>query len=376
MQIPEKTHHPKEDSTENQKPKLFPNHGKRRYLLIGFILVLFILLITLLKIINIAASYGITPQFAISLIADNPQNLKQYDGRTNLLLLGISGGDHEGSTLSDTMMVISLDGHQKNAVMISLPRDIWSVTLQDKINSAYTYGQAQKKGGGIILAKSIVEEVTGLPIHYAMVVDFSGFKDLIDQIRGIDVNVEEAFADSKYPIPGKENDPCAPDIEYNCRYETIEFKKGIEHMDGDTVLKYVRSRNSTGDQGNDIARGKRQQDVILAVKDKLLHQNPLDFTKNKQIFQTLQSSLITDMNLPEMIVFAKEFSDLNKDSIKRPTLATADPIVGVDGFLINPPIYEFDGKWVLIPKEGNGQFDQIHQYISCWIKNPKCDMTP
>ena len=75
---------------------------------------------------------------------------------------------------------VSLDFKKRKALLVSLPRDIWSPTLRDKINSAFHYGEEKKKGGGLTLAKFVVEEVLGQPVHYSILVDFSSFKGLID----------------------------------------------------------------------------------------------------------------------------------------------------------------------------------------------------
>ncbi|MBI2611796.1 LCP family protein [Candidatus Gottesmanbacteria bacterium] len=355
-----------------------PKSPKLKIILLGISLIILIIIFLLYPYINLLRQYGATPKLILSLFKNDTTALKNFDGRTNVLLLGISGGNHEGSTLSDSMNVISLDNNKKNGVLISLPRDIWSPSLKDKINSAYAYGEIKQEGGGILLSKSIVEEVIGLPIHYALVIDFSGFKQLIDEEGGIEIDVKNEFIDEKYPIEGKENDECGgKDPEFTCRYELVQFKKGLQHMDGDRALKYVRSRNSQGQEGTDIARARRQQQVLLAIKDKLLQfENLLNRDKLKALIEKSQSSIKTDLTLVELIVFGRSFSDLKNGSIKRPILSIADPIEGKPGFLINPPLYEFDNKWVLIPRNGETEFQEIHQYIQCWIEEEKCTITP
>ena len=107
----------------------------------------------------------LTPGTVIRLLFDSGAPLQATGGRTNILLLGIAVGSHPGSDLTDTMMILSFAPENRTLAFISLPRDIWSETLQDKINSAYHYGEEKKKGGGLVLAKTIVEDVSGLPIH-------------------------------------------------------------------------------------------------------------------------------------------------------------------------------------------------------------------
>ena len=115
-------------------------------------------------------------------------SLKTYDNQVNILLLGIAGGQHEGPNLSDSNIVANYNFKTNKLTTVSIPRDLWSPTLNDKINSAYAYGEAKKPGkGGFILAKAEIEAVIGLPIQYAAVVDFQQFKELIDFLGGIEI---------------------------------------------------------------------------------------------------------------------------------------------------------------------------------------------
>ncbi len=157
-------------------------------------------------------------------------SLKKYLDAVNFLVLGIPGENYEGPYLSDTIIIFSYNLKTNQIVSISLPRDIWSETLKDKINSAYAYGYVKKNNpeDGIKLAKAEVTRITGIPIHYGLVINFNEFKELIDILGGIEVEVENSFTDYKFPIPGKENDFCGGDPEFKCRYEKVSFTKGKE----------------------------------------------------------------------------------------------------------------------------------------------------
>jgi LCP family protein required for cell wall assembly len=233
---------------------------------VGFIILVFISL----PYIRFLQKNKLTPSFIADLIVSENPPFKKYQGRTNFVLLGIPGKTHEGVDLTDTIIFVSIGFKKSDILMVSLPRDIWLDSLKDKINTAYHYGEEKKEGGGFILAKSSVSEVVGLPVHYALLIDFEGFENIINLVGGIDVNVENPFTDNKFPIPGRENDLCNGDKEFRCRYETVSFRKGLQHMNGETTLKFVRSRNAEGDEGTDFAREKRQQQVILALQKKLL----------------------------------------------------------------------------------------------------------
>ncbi|HKZ34932.1 MAG TPA: LCP family protein, partial [Patescibacteria group bacterium] len=180
------------------------------------------------------------PKLVFSFITNVGPQLEQERGRTNILLLGKGGGTHPGANLTDSNIFMSVDNSTGDTVMISLPRDIWVEELEqpedNKLNRMYEIGEEKKKGGGLLLSKAIVSHLIGQPVHYAVLIDFEGFKKAIDILGGIDIEVERSFIDSFYPIPGKEEAP------YEERFEVIRFEKGLQHMDGTTALKFIRSR--------------------------------------------------------------------------------------------------------------------------------------
>lgn len=213
-----------------------------------------------------------------------------------ILILGKGGEGHTAPDLTDTIMVVTLNSNNHKINIFSLPRDIWVNSTRAKLNSSYYWGK-QKGGNGFDLAATSVNEITGIMPKYTVVVDFSLFKDFIDTIGGVDVNVENSFIDEKYPILGKENDLCNGDKLYKCRYETLQFTSGLQHMDGETALKFVRSRNSVGDEGTDLAREKRQQVLISAIKNKILSVDfVFDIKSMKSLYSVVTTHVETNMD--------------------------------------------------------------------------------
>lgn len=288
-------------------------------------------------------------------------SLKVFDNQANILILGIPGDGYEGPNLSDTIIVANYNFKTNQLSTISIPRDIWSETLKDKINSAYAYGEAKQKGAGLILAKAEAAAVVGMPIQYGIVADFDQFKKLIDFLDGIDVSVENSFTDPKFPIKGKEADQCDDDSEYKCRYKTVSFKKGLTHMDGGTALIYVRSRHAEGGEGGDFAREKRQQQMIEAVKNKIfLVIKKGDLPQIEKLYQVIDNLIKRDITNQQLAIFIKNIVFKKKFSQKKVSLS--------EDFFTNPAeVDNFDGKWVLTPKDKD--FSQIHQYINQGLKN-------
>lgn len=271
------------------------------------------------------------------------------NGRTNILIMGTAGRDHEGSDLTDTMILISISLNSPNIVMISIPRDLWIPEMRAKINSAYHYG-------GIALAKESVQRVVGLPVHYGALLDFSGFKDIVNVLGGVTVDVQNGFVDPLYPIKGKENDSCNGDRTYACRYETLHFNSGIQVMDGETALKFVRSRHAEGEEGTDLARGARQQKIISAIESKIMDPKVfLDPNKSLQIWNVVMSSIQTDIGLESGAVLAryayKSVSSVNKYLIP-------------DILLVNPPVSaKYDKQYVFIPAAGSGNWKEVNDWV-------------
>jgi LCP family protein required for cell wall assembly len=308
-------------------------------------LLLFLLTKTILWSARFMRETGMTPGVLAKLVFDEGTSLQSSDGRTNILILGIGGGTHEGADLTDTMMVLSMDNVKKTVVLISIPRDIWSDTLKDKVNTAYHYG-------GLILSKVVVEDVIGMPIYYAAVIDFSGFTKVIDAVGGINVDVPTAFTDTKYPKLGMENSTCPGDPTNACVYEVVHFDAGMQHMDGARALIYARSRHAEGQEGSDFARSLRQQIILVALKDWMTHPTKwMTLSRLRTLPKLLDDATDMDMNIAQAITVGKRFASSSQDQIKK---------IAFDQLLDSPLDYLYNNLYVLVPQTS---WDDIHAYI-------------
>jgi len=302
-----------------------------------------------------------SPLSYLRLISSSP--LPSTNGRTNFLFLGIGGDGHEAPDLTDTMILLSVKTDGARPVLISLPRDFWVPSLRAKINTAYFYGK-QKQGiaGGLTLAKSSVSEIINQPVHFAVVFNFSTFSRGIDLVGGLEINVPRTFDDYKYPLPGKENDPCDGDPEYSCRYEHLHFEAGPQHLDGSTALKYVRSRNSPDpEEGSDFARSRRQEQVISAFRAKLVSRSVLRHPRiYRDLYRLFSSSLLTDISPQHYFALARLALSARNQPLKNITLSEPDQ-------LYHPPISpEHDNQWVLVPKNNDPQ--SLFDFVSGHLK--------
>ena len=289
-----------------------------------------------------------TIKFVASLASDS---LPQHDGRTNFLILGVPGGDHEGADLTDSIIFLSVS-HTTGlpTVFLSIPRDIWIPSLRAKINTAYHYGrQKSDSTGGLLLAKSSVSEIIDQPVDFAAVFDFATFSESVDLLGGVDIQVDSAFTDDRYPIDGREQDLCDGDLEFKCRYETISFPAGIQHLDGVTALKFVRSRHSPNPtEGTDFARSRRQTKVLEAIKAKLLSPSSLRHPAvYRQILNLVLKNTVTDID-------SSTYPSLLKLAFKAKNNKLISASLSEPDHLYHPPVSKkYDQQWVLVPAMDN-----------------------
>lgn len=317
--------------------------------------------------------------------------LKKTDERVSILLLGIGGGMHEGPNLTDTIIFASIDPKAKKVTLVSIPRDLWVSDLQAKVNSAYATGQDKEEGGGLKLAKAVVSKILDQPIDYGIRIDFDGFVKAVDMMGGLDITVERTLDDYAYPISGKEDDACgrsedeiaslsaqiatssATESEaFPCRYEHLHIDPGLQHMDGITALKFVRSRHALSPEGSDFARSKRQEKVIQAFKDKLFSVGTiLNPVKVVSLVDVFKDSIDTDIAQNEYDDFIKLAQKMEDAKISSAILDFGD--TERPGLLINPPVSsEYRGQWVIIPSAGSDDYSEIHAFVACEIKGTGC----
>jgi len=299
------------------------------------------------------------------LVGAGDRQLKgEKDDRVNFLLLGIGGEGHDGPMLTDTIIFASYQPSTDDIGMLSIPRDM-AVPIPDegyrKVNHANYFGEQKETGAGPVLASEVIGGVIGQEIQYYLRVDFDGFGKLIDDVGGVDVDVENTFTDAEYPILGAEYDDCGTyatieqedpetgEIEsvdvptYACRYETITFTKGPAHLDGATALKYVRSRHGNNGEGSDFERAKRQQKVIAGVKEKMMSSGTLlNPARLANIMDTLKDNVATNISAWELLRLAGKLKDVDTTKIVSRVLDSST----------ESPLYatSLNGAYVLLPK--------------------------
>lgn len=267
----------------------------------------------------------------------------EENDRVNILLLGMGGEGHDGAYLTDTMLLVSIKPSTKQVAMLSLPRDLVSpVSNWQKINSINAYAEQKNPGSGGEMTKKAIGELLQVPIQYYVRADFGGFVRVIDELGGVEVDVENTLNDYSYPIEGQEDNP-----NYYARFEHLHIDKGPQTMDGSLALKYTRSRHAAGMEGSDFARARRQQLVIEAMKNKLLsEQTLLNPIMIGRLISEFNKDVSTDLNVWEIIRLWNLTKDVNRDQVINKVLSDAP-----DGLLVAGT--GEDGAFILVPRSGN-----------------------
>jgi len=237
-----------------------------------------------------------------------------------ILLIGIDRREEGGNTLNDVNIVVYVHPEGRFASMLSIPRDTAVEIpgfLTDKINAAYGLGEIYlaDSGGGPALIRQTVERFLDLPIDYYALVDFQGFERLVDLVGGIIVDVPTPLEDNEYPSG-------------TVGYTRIYIPAGLQLMDARTALQYVRSRHSDSDFG----RNRRQQQVLLALRDRILQSGLLsDLGRLEPLLQELGKTVQTDLPLDTLLALARLAPDIPPERISSYTLDASNCLSEISG---------------------------------------------
>lgn len=274
--------------------------------------------------------------------------LENTGDRTNILLLGVD----EAASLSDTIMLVSIldepDG-QPEVAITSIPRDM-RVEIPDygynKINAAHAFGERHDyPGGGPGLTTATLEETLATDIHYYAKLDFEGLKNLVDAVGGVEVDVPSGIDDPFYPAEG------------SAGYDPFQINAGVQELDGETALRYARSRKTT----DDFDRAARQQQVILALQDQILPDNSWPRPRRAlSLLRTFESQVDTDLSRADMLKLALLLRGQELEEVPRYVIDTTN-------FLVSSPT----GDSSLAPP--GGDYAEIQNFFSAVFSDPGID---
>ncbi len=282
---------------------------------------------------------------------------KEGDSRVNILLVGIGGPGHDGPDLTDTIMIASVDTINDEAQLISIPRDLWvQIPNQgsNKINSAYPntkYASTAKTAvgkeqDGLNILNQVITQVSGVHIHYDVLVDFKAFRDSVNSVGGVTVNVPKTLYD--------------PTVAWENHWNPVIAKQGIQHFNGAQALLYARSRETS----SDFERGERQRLLLVALKEKVLSlgtfSNPL---KISSLLDSLGNNVYSNFDLTSVKCLYKQGSQIQSSNIKSLDLVTPPHALLTTGNINNLS--------VVLPRAGLFDFSAIKAYILSVLRDPE-----
>lgn len=289
----------------------------------------------------------------------DPKKLKgEGDGRINILLLARGGAGHDGPDLTDTIMVASIDPIQKDAGLLSLPRDLYvrtsngsmkinAVFAAAKQNALYRGKSAQEaEQAGFEAIEKKVAEVAGIPIHYHVIVDFAGFSQAIDTVGGITLNVKEPLYDEFLASANRGN--------------PLLLRAGTQQVDGKHALFYAQSRHGTA--RGDFDRNQHQREVLVALKDKVFSLgtfgNPVKVT---QLMDAFGKHIQTNFNIDDIMRLYSMGKQIDSSKIVSVGLADPPQELVTTGYV--------DNQSVVIPKEGRYSYAAIQSFVRNTLKD-------
>jgi LCP family protein required for cell wall assembly len=316
------------------RPRTKPPRRRRRWLRIGLIVLLVaVLLVAVWALLGyLAFRSGVKKanerldSRAYRVLA--PQDGLMLSNPSTILVLGTDEGPgREPPFRSDAIMIVRTDPDEHRITLLSIPRDL-RVTIagrgEQKINAAYAFG-------GPTLAIRTVRSLTGIPINHVIVVDFSKFKDVIDTLGGVTINVTKPILSNKFDCPHATRAECD-------QWPGWRFRKGEQTLSGRRALIYARVRENQLDPSDtDITRGERQQAVVEAIADEATSFKT--FLRMPFIGDDLVAPLATDLS-------ANQFLQLGW--VKRRT-----PASNVVKCRLGGTIADIDGQSFIIGSEEN-----------------------
>jgi len=348
------------DNLSREENEFLPRRKKRR-LLFWFFIALIILGIAFLASIALAYKFYSTSKKVIGVnqpasFLESMRDIASTDrkplrgenkDRINILLVGLAGENYPGENLTDSIIIASVNPKTYQTALLSIPRDLYvqipETNSYTKINALFARGKDKhgKTIEGIDDLKKTLSEITGLDINYYVAIDFDGFKKVIDELGGIKIQVPRDIHDERYPGP-------------NYSYETFNIKEGLYTLDGETALKYARTRH---DEDGDFGRAYRQQQILEASRQKAFSIGTLlNVPAINNILDTLSDHLRTDIPLDKIDSFLNLVGKIDTHTTINKVLDAGKP----DSLMAVSHVFLGNVRaFILIPR--TGKYDEIQE---------------
>lgn len=288
-------------------------------------------------------------------------------GRVNILFAGDSAGRTDGgggADLTDSIMLVSIDTKNKTGFMLSIPRDLWvylpGFGSHQKINAANEETDFNEPGfpkGGMGALESVVQNQLGIPVNYYALVNYDAFKDAVNAVGGITINVQSrdprGLYDASVLYPGS-------------RQPLIKLPNGTVNLNGDIALNLARARGdaygSYGFERSDFDRTEHQRQMLVALEQKALTGGVLASpVKVTQLFGAIGNNVQTDLSVNDGIRLAQLVKDINVSNMQSLSFASTPKGDLLTGYMAP------NGQDALIPVSGLDNFTAFRQYYASLV---------
>jgi polyisoprenyl-teichoic acid--peptidoglycan teichoic acid transferase len=279
----------------------------------------------------------------------------------NVALLGYWWGMHDGTYLTDSIIIASINAKKWTMSMLSIPRDLYvkkKLWNYGKINSLYEWALYRNEKNIDLAAKEVIEklqEITNITIPYYAMIDFKWFEEFVDSLGGIDIDVSEPIYDSSYP--GENNS-----------YIIFSIDSGEQLLDGATALKYARSRHST----SDFSRSMRQQAIIQAITEKITSAKTiLNPARMKDTYTNFTRFVKTNFSLEETLRWIPYIGSLNHKASRQIAACWSSNRQQAQAgcLLYTPPQEAFGGASVQVPNGASPSSVSTYTYIHSFVED-------
>ncbi len=313
---------------------------------------------------SVIGASGVLQPVAFGMASSVTRTFLPHDkgGRTNILLLGVGDKDHAGASLTDSIIIASIEPATRSIVFLSLPRDLYLVdsdhAYDARINAFYAnvrnrlIREGTSASGASLAAMNILRAELGskldTEIHGVIKVDFTAFSEIVDAFGGVEIDVAEAITDYTYPL--KEG-----------VVGMFSLPQGVQRLDGETALKYARSRHST----SDFDRSRRQQQILGALLEQVKRQNPLEnLGLARAVLGVIEKHAEWTLSSADLVALASSVLTVPQERIVTMHLSTS---VGGDysdaerGGFVLPPAEDIGAGAILLPYSLSGELSDWSQ---------------
>ncbi len=256
-----------------------------------------------------------------------------------MVLMGVDSRPSNPSWMTDTMMLFDLNPEAGTAALLSIPRDLWFWSGDPneplrQVNRFYALAELDRDDTGGPAVKEMLKFNLGVDVDAYAVIDFQVFVELINAIGGVDMELSQPISDPTYPDMGFGYDP-------------LYLPAGLVHLDGETALKFARTRHVDSDYG----RISRQQRLLMAIRDKLVQPDvwPQFIAQAPDLWRQVRGRVDTDLTVDQLMQLALFARSVPLENIQFATLRAND-----EGVVQRTALNDGRRVWAVVPDLADG----------------------